>query len=335
MPLLMIRNDISKVQADAIVNPANTRLIEGNGTSRAIYLEAGEEQLRKACEKIGFCPVGKSVITDAFYLQARYIIHAVGPRWSIMNLKKEKLLYSAYRESLLLAKEYQLESIAFPLLSAGYYGCPKATALKIAVAAISDFLIDEEMLVYLVLYDAEAVKLSHKLSSSVEEYIDNHYVETHPETFCFPETRYKETQENMQRTYPSMCTAPSPKQMARSLDDLMQLSKETFTDRLFRLIDERGLKDSQVYHKANIDRKLFSKIRKGNGYTPSKKTILALAVALELSLDDTKDLLMKAGLALSNCSKSDVIISYFIENKQYDIYEINEVLFAYGENILG
>ena len=129
--------------------------------------------------------------------------------------------------------------------------------------------------------------------------------------------------------------APAPASAARSLDDLMEHMSETFSQMLLRLIDERGVKDPDVYRKANIDRRHFSKIRKDKDYTPNKKTVLAFAIALELSLDETKDLLMRAGFALSNSSRADVIIRYFIEEQNYDIFEINETLFAYGQPLLG
>lgn len=382
MPFLMIRNDITKVQADALVNPANEELLEGSGTSRAIYLAAGEEDLATACREIGHCSLGKAVITKAFNLDVKYIIHAVGPVWIDGEHDEEKYLYSAYMESMLLAKEYHLESIAFPLLSSGNYGYPKELAMKTAIHAISDFLMKEELLVYLVLYDRSAVTISKKLFTAVEEYIDDHYVEQKDESIPKEEERsgflrrairrrssYEEHTsaksavmgqnadfagyEALERRsrFPKhkesvksarspehkileedICFSPAPK---RSLDDLLSHMDETFSQMLLRLIDERGLKDSYVYKKANIDRRLFSKIRNDMYYAPNKKTVFAFSIALELSLDETKDLLMRAGFAFSRCSKFDVIICYFIENRKYDIFEINEMLFAYGQPLLG
>ncbi len=359
MPFLMIRDDIVNVCVDAVVNPANENLLEGSGTSRAIYLAAGEEKLENACRRIGHCAPGRAVITKGFDLPAKYVIHAVGPLWMGGNHKEEEMLYSAYRESLMLARRHRLKSIAFPLLSAGSYHYPKEQALKTAVRAISDFLMEHEMLVYLVLYDRSAVSISRKLVDSIEEYIDDHYVEIKDEhlegdrgypdfnrdqSFVWRECK-NEQLSGAERPEPlpgaagmplagaaRMPLAGAPK---RSLEQLLAHMDETFSQMLLRLIDERGLKDSAVYRKANVDRRHFSKIRNDVNYAPNKKTVLAFAIALELSLDETKDLLNRAGFALSGSSRFDVIISFFIENHQYNIFEINEALFAYGQPLLG
>ncbi|MCU6762745.1 O-acetyl-ADP-ribose deacetylase [uncultured Roseburia sp.] len=352
MPFLMIRNDITKVQADAIVNPANEGLLEGSGTSRAVFLAAGEKKLIQACARIGHCDVGRAVLTEAFALPARYIIHAVGPCWQGGGRQEAEYLYSAYMESLKLALEKGLKSIAFPLLSAGSYGYPKEEAFKVAASAISDFLWEHDMLVYLVLYDRKSLAVSQKLSASVKEYIDDHYVETKNEEFeggnqarrfrgtssaqmstCFPGSAA--AKEIPIKTGEKVFLKKKKRIFGRSLNNLMEHMEESFSQMLLRLIDERGMKDSEVYKKANIDRRHFSKIRKDIYYAPNKKTVMAFAIALELSLDESKDLLMRAGYAFSGASKSDVIISYFIEHERYDIYEINEMLFAYEQPLLG
>lgn len=325
MPLLIIRNDITKMQTDAIVNPANRELAQGRGTSRAVFLAAGEKKLTNACRKIGFCETGDAVLTEGFDLPARYVIHAVCPRWEGGNYGERELLERTYISALQLAKQHRLESIAFPLLSSGFYSWPKADAFHAATTAIGRFLLQEDMTVYLVLYDYESVEISRKLFASVEEYIDDHYVEEKDERY-FPA-------EN--EAYSKSRIGKFLRAKERRLEDLLDHMDETFSEMLLRLIDERGLKDSEVYRKANIDRRLFSKIRKNADYAPSKKTVLAFAIALELSLDETKDLLMKAGFAFSGSSKSDIIISFFIENRQYDIFTINEVLFAYDQPVLG
>lgn len=348
MPFLMIRDDITKVRTDALVNPANEALLEGSGTSRAIYLAAGEKRLIAACREIGHCNPGKAVITKAYDLPVKFIIHAVGSEWIDGGHGEEACLYSAYRESMLLAVKYGLESIAFPLLSSGYYGYPKDVAMRTAIRAISDFLMEHELLVYLVLYDRSSVNISKKLFAAVEEYIDDHYVEQRAEqTRCDNLFNYRDFGRK-HSFMPVMRSAVQDKEsdaaaMAdfvpaapkRSLDALLDQMDETFSQMLLRLIDERGLKDAYVYKKANVDRRHFSKIRNDIHYAPNKKTVLAFAIALELSLDETKDLLMRAGFAFSSCSKSDVIICYFVENRKYDIFEINEMLFAYGQPVLG
>ena len=343
MPFLLIRNDITKVSADAIVNPANRQLLEGSGTSRAIYLAAGEKLLTEACRKIGHCDPGQAVATEAFHLSARYIIHAVGPVWKDGHHGEDRLLYSAYSASMKLAVSLHLESIAFPLLSSGNYGYPKDQALRVAISAISDFLIDHELTVYMVLYDRKALAVSRKLFASVEEYIDDHYVDANDETFSRNRvlgSRFRFSEPDVQETgfcFEDTIALPSSpvQQSDRSLDHLMEHMGETFSQMLLRLIDERGLKDSQVYKKANVDRRHFSKIRNDIHYAPNKKTVLAFAIALELSMDETKDLLMRAGFAFSMCSKFDVIICYFIEHENYNIFEINEMLFSYDQPLLG
>lgn len=343
MPFLLIRNDITKVKADAIVNTANTELRQGSGTSRAIYLAAGEEKLERACRKIGHCDLGKAVITEGFDLPAKYIIHTVGPVWRVGPFGGDKILYSAYMEAMKLAKEYHLKSIAFPLISSGNYRYPKKRALKVAFLAISDFLMENDMLVYMVLYDRKSVSVSRKLFSSIEEYIDDHYVEMNREDYDgnrpgmssrMPAPAAKSDIMLVQAMPPQMRGArPSGKK--RRLEDIMEHMGETFSQRLLRLIDEKGYTDAQIYHRANVDRRHFSKIRNNADYTPNKKTVIAFAVALELSLDEAKDLLKSAGFAFSDSSKFDVIMSFFFENRIHDVFEINEVLFAYGQPLIG
>ena len=333
MPFLMVRNDITKMTADAIVNTANQNLHEGSGTSKAIYMAAGEKKLNEACRKIGHCDLGKAVITEAFGLHAKYIIHAVGPVWEDGVSGEEALLYNAYMESLKLAAEHKCESIAFPLISSGNYGFPKEKAMNVALSAISDFLMEQDMLVYLVLYDRDSLAVSQKLFHSIEEYIDDNYVEENNENF-----EYEDTEEIVSDKFMMSISAPMPPPMQvpkRSLENIVENLDETFSEMLLRLIDERSLKDSYVYKKANVDRRHFSKIRNDMEYAPNKKTVIAFAIALELTLDEAVDLMRKAGFAFSRSSKFDVIICYFIENREFNIFEINEVLFIYGQPILG
>lgn len=353
MPFLLMRNDITRVAADAIVNPANTRLREGSGTSRAIYLAAGEAQLERACEKIGYCEPGRAVITEGFGLPARYIIHAVGPVWQNGEKDEERILYSAYREAMKLAREWRLESLAFPLLSSGSYGYPKEHAFSVAVSAITDFLKENEMTVYLVLYDSGSLAVGRKLFDSVKEYIDEHYVAGNDGEYRghFAEelgTGGWEPPNQMPSLFQAgfrfpqaavpAASYPAPaasRDRSRQLEDIMKHMGETFSQMLLRLIDERGLTDPQVYHKANIDRKLFSKIRTNRDYSPNKKTVMAFAVALELSPDEARDLLRTAGYTFSDSSRFDVIIRFFLEKGIYDIFEINEMLFYYEQPLLG
>lgn len=339
MPFLLIRNDITKMETDAIVNTANTDLKEGSGVSRAIYLAAGEKQLQKACEKIGHCDLGGAVITEGFGLTASYIIHAVGPIWRGGSYGEEWYLRSAYTESMKLALEKGLTSVAFPLLSSGNYGYPKSLALSVAINAVSEFLMEHELLVYLVIYDDESFELSRSIFCAIEEYIDGHYVEEkYPEYYSYDDVwggRMTSARLTVEETDFLCSETLSAEAATRFLDSAIQHMGQTFSQMLLHLIDRKGLTDPQVYHKANISRKHFSKIRNNPDYSPNKKTVIALSIALELSLDSATDLLHTAGFSLSNSSKFDVIIRFCLENRIYDVYKINEILFYYEQPLLG
>jgi len=337
MPFEIIRNDITKIHADAIVNATNTHLQCGSGVCGAIFDAAGAVELQKECDMIGGCDVGKAVITKGYKLPAKFVIHTVGPIWHDGNNGEEKLLYDCYKNSLKIAKDKKLESIAFPLISSGIYGYPKDKALSVAMSAISDFLLQYEMTVYLVVFDKSAVSISEKLFKSITEYIDDNYVERHDRRRNRKLTEYDLQSEVIledQLLEMNKMTAPS-QVPPRSLDDLVDNVEETFSQMLLRLIDEKGKTDVEVYKRANVDRKLFSKIRSNIEYNPSKRTAIAFAIALELSLDETKDLLIKAGFALSHSSKFDIIIEYFITKGNYNIFKINEALFAFDQVLLG
>lgn len=333
MPLEIIRDDITKVHADAIVNAANPSLLGGGGVDGAIHRAAGPELL-KECKTLNGCEVGQAKITKGYNLPAKYVIHTVGPIWRGGNYNEEKLLSDCYKNSLKLAKEYNLESIAFPLISTGAYGYPIDKGLKVAISVIGDFLLNNDMMVYLVVYNKEAFKLSEKLFSSIKQYIDDRYVKEHTaERYRrIEETQIRDIYKESMNFFMEETKASIKK---RCLEDVVNELDETFTQMLLRLIDEKGFTDSQVYKRANIDRRLFSKIRSDINYKPSKATAIAFAIALELNLDETKDLLSKAGYALSHSSKFDIIIEYFIEEGNYNIFEINEALFAFDQNLLG
>ena len=340
MPFLMIRNDITKVAADAIVNPANRNLLQGSGTSRAIYQAAGEQELTAACEAIGYCDLGKAVCTPAFRLPAKYIFHAVCPAWQGGLFGEAEQLAGAYHSALELAAEYQCESVAFPLLSSGNYGYPKEQAFRIAVDTITQYVMDHDLTVYLVLYDRHSLAVSRKLSASVEEYIDDHYVAQNDESYEFDRWRREsaERRRRLEEEAAPMLEAAAPPaapMAARSLEHLMDNLGESFTTRLLRLIDERGLKDSTVYKQSNISRQHFSKIQCNRDYNPKKKTVLAFAVGLHLSEDETIDLLKSAGYAFSDGSKRDWIVRYCLEHKIYNINQVNTLLFEYDQEQLG
>jgi len=340
MPFLMIRNDITKVAADAIVNPANRNLLQGSGTSRAIYQAAGEQELTAACEAIGYCDLGKAVCTPAFRLPAKYIFHAVCPAWQGGLFGEAEQLAGAYHSALELAAEYQCESVAFPLLSSGNYGYPKEQAFRIAVDTITQYVMDHDLTVYLVLYDRHSLAVSRKLFTSVEEYIDDHYVAQNDESYEFDRWRREsaERRRRLEEEAAPMLEAAAPPaapMAARSLEHLMDNLGESFTTRLLRLIDERGLKDSTVYKQSNISRQHFSKIQCNRDYNPKKKTVLAFAVGLHLSEDETIDLLQSAGYAFSDGSKRDWIVRYCLEHKIYNINQVNTLLFEYDQEQLG
>lgn len=320
MPLEIIRNDITKVHADAIVNAANVSLLGGGGIDGAIHRVAGPELLEE-CRLLGGCEVGQAKMTKGYMLPSKFVIHTVGPVWNDGKSNEEKLLVDCYKNSLALAKENKLESIAFPLISTGAFGYPKDKALKIAISVIGEFLLSNEMIVYLVVFDKAAFMLSEKLFSSIKQYIDEKYIGESSST-------------SYSSSISIVGTALSIKRK-RNLEDVVKHLDETFSQMLLRLIDEKGMTDSETYKKANIDRRLFSKIRNNVNYNPSKPTAIAFAIALQLNLDETKDLLLKAGFALSHSCEFDIIIQYFLDKDNYNIYDINQALFAFDQPLLG
>lgn len=339
MTMQIIRNDIVTMQVDVIVNAANTALKKGSGVCGAIFSAAGTQELQEECNRIGKCNVGEAVITKGYNLPSKYIIHTVGPIWRGGSASEATQLYNCYINSLELALKNNCESIAFPLISSGIYGYPKDQAFQIAISAIGEFLLNHEMRVYLVVYDKNSYILSEKLFSSIEKYIDDNYIDEHNATEERKNLEPYELQSEliMEESYQveSPC-APLPKpKKKRSLKEVVNQLDESFSQMLLRLIDENGMTDVETYKRANIDRKLFSKIRSNKGYNPSRSTAIAFAIALKLNLDETYDLLRKAGYTLSHSNKFDVIIEYFIIEEIYDIYEINNALFDFKQPHLG
>ena len=338
MLLEIVRNDITKMKVDAIVNAANESLLGGGGVDGAIHHAAGAGLLAE-CRTLGGCKTGKAKITGSYNLPAKHVIHTVGPIYEDGKHGEKALLESCYRESLVLAKEHSCETVAFPLISSGVYGYPKDQALKVAIDVISDFLLENEMTVYIVIFDKAAYKISEKLFSDIAEYIDDNYVDEH--------TDYH--RESIRMNAPMVPCAKRKKAdidfleicdckamvAEDDLDAKLRQIDESFSQMLLRKIDEKGMTDAECYKKANIDRKLFSKIRSDIHYKPSKPTALAFAISLELSLAETEDMLRKAGFALSHSNKFDIIIEYFISRGNYNIFEINEALFAFDQSLLG
>ena len=328
MPLIIVRNDITKMSVDAIVNAAKESLLGGGGVDGCIHRAAGPELLQE-CRTLGGCRIGEAKITGAYRLPCRYIIHTVGPVWNGGKCGEREKLASCYRTSLALAKEHSCETVAFPLISSGVFGYPKDQALRVAVDTIGEFLLHNDMTVYLVIFDRAAYQIGNKLFADIAAYIDDHYVDAHTDS-------RRERMRRMGVVESRMLTAYEDAPMATSgLDEALAHLDTGFSETLLKLIDRSGKKDAEVYKKANVDRKLFSKIRNNPDYKPSKPTAVAFAIALELSLPETRDLIARAGYALSASSKFDVIIEYFIMQRDYDIFKINEALFAFDQSLLG
>ena len=358
MAFQIIRNDITKVKADAIVNTANPKPCIGSGTDSAVYAAAGEEQLLAERKKIGEIAPGGVACTPAFRLQAKYILHTVGPVWTGGDRGEREILRSCYAKSLALAAQLKCESIAFPLISSGVYGFPKDEALNIALSEIGKFLLTNEMKVLLVVLDRRALELSESLVGSIEQYIDEHEARSVREAeYRGASPQERRRQSAARRLYeqkaltvdsleepaeaelplaaPKILDGSLPEFEGKSLDDVLGGAGDSFRQKLFKLIDESGMSDVAVYKKANVDRKVFSSIRCKKTYKPKKETALAFAIALQLDMPATLDLLSRAGFTFSPSDRFDLIVAYFITNGKYDIFEINAALFRYGEHILG
>lgn len=361
MPLQIIRDDIVNMRTDAVINPSNKYLKIGGGTSYNIFKTAGKDKLQQACDKLAPIEIGNAIITPAFDFPVKYIIHTAGPKYDSDNIKKsEELLKQTYKKALVLALANGCKSIAFPLLSSGSYHFPKEAALRIARTAIQEFLEDNEMDVFLLVFDKDSFKVGIELLGQVKSYIDENYVDEH----TYKRNRMRKKHKQSKFLYESsdldlndsikrINTADiSKKILTADLKTPIQAQKQaynkdsineaflnhiedSFSTTLMKLIDKKGKTDVEVYKKANIDRKLFSKIRSKKDYTPTKATILALAISLELSLSETEDLLKRAGYAFSHANKFDLIIEFFIGKNKYNIFEINEVLFSFDQPLLG
>jgi O-acetyl-ADP-ribose deacetylase (regulator of RNase III) len=327
MPLTIIRQDISEMKTDAIVNAANPQLMQGGGVCGAIFAKAGPEQMAEACAQIGRCPVGGAVITPGFNLKAKYVIHAVGPVWQGGHQDEEKLLRSAYLCSLKIATSHKLKSIAFPLISAGIYGYPRQQALAIALDEIQRYMMEHELDVTMVLYGHSTAELGLKLQKDLKSYIDDHYVEEHYINRTFAQSQFE------RMLAPTIAREDRIRGLQEIQIDFPE--EETFSQALLNLIDAKGITDVAAYKRSNIDRKLFSKIRSNQAYNPTKRTVMAFTIGLGLSVEEAQDLLARAGYAFSPCHKRDLIVMWFLEKGLYDINEINAALFDFDQELLG
>ena len=340
MPLIFERNDITRVECDAIVNAANSSLLGGGGVDGAIHRAAGKGLLEE-CRALGGCETGDAKATKGYAMPCKYIIHTVGPIWHGGGCGEEGLLTSCYRKSLELAASLGCESVAFPLISAGVYKYPKDKALEVAVSTISAFLEEHDMLVKMVLFDKRAVMLSQGLYDDLKQFIDDNYADEalrreagrsailNAPAAAFGAFALKKAKQAAPTLEEAELLADS------SLDEALKYLDESFSQMLLRLIDERGMTDVQCYKKANVDRKLFSKIRSDVGYHPKKQTAVAFALALELDMPQTRELVSKAGYSLTHTNKFDIIIEYFITRGNYNVFEINEALFAFDQCLIG
>ena len=359
MPFYLIHGDITTIRTDAVVNAANPSLLGGGGVDGAIHRAAGPD-LRKECASLGGCVPGEAKRTAAYNLPARYVIHTVGPIWEGGGRGEERILASCYRQSLRIAAESGCASVSFPLISAGAYGMPRPIALRVAREEIGAFLADghDEMTVLLVLFDPPASMRREygELNRTLEGLAPppreaNAYSAAAPEKkkglfrrAGLLDRRTSRPEAGKMREESALPTSSSadggffPVMDAAaplSLEEALSMIDESFSEMLLRKIDERGMKDAECYRRANVDRKLFSKIRSDPQYRPSKTTAIAFAIALELSLAETEELLLKAGYALSPSAPFDVIVKYFIERGNYNVFEINEALYAFDQKQIG
>lgn len=342
MPFQIIRNDITKVKADAIVNTANPKPIIGGGTDSAVYKAAGEAQLLEQRKAIGYIAPGHAVCTDAFALQAKYIIHTVGPVWTDGEHGEREILHDCYRNALELAAERECESIAFPLIATGVYRFPKDEALQIALFEINRFLLQHDMLVILVVFDRKSFVLSEKLISGIDAFLEEHEVEALEAEEYRADYAAERRRERIRYGNAELLSSrtayetglPQGMPDKATLEEFLNKEEDSFRERLFRLIDEKGLSDPEVYTRACIDRKVFSKIRCNPDYQPKKSTAFALAIALELNKQEMLDLLSRAGLTFSPSNTTDLIIEYFVTHHNYNVQQIDAALFHYDQPTL-
>lgn len=356
MPFTIIRNDITKVAADAIVNTANPKPVIGGGTDYAIHKAAGPELL-EARKKIGEIHTGQSVATPAFQLSAKYVLHTVSPAWIDGKHREEELLRKAYDAALQLAEKLECTSIAFPLMAAGTYGFPHDLALSAAIRAFTDFLLDHEMQIYLVLFNARAFGIAGSIFDDLKSYIDDNYVAERSEeeylSDAYPQAnlsrreragmiqrRRRKERESIDGDGAVGAALPQPaipeesRASAASLEDILRQHEKTFSEYLLDLLKERKGKDSEVYKRAEVSKQLFSKILNNPDYQPTKSTVIQLALGLQLDLPQTQKLLEKAGYSLTRSSKTDLVVKYYIERKIYNVTFINEALYDCGLPLL-
>lgn len=331
MPLQVVRQDITKMQVDAVVNTTNEKMVGYSGVDLAIHTAAGQA-LDAACKALAPLALGEAKSTPGFLLPVKHIIHTRGPVWEGGDRGESDALRRAYLVSLECAASLACETVAFPLISAGTYGFPKDKVLNLAIQTIAEFLLTHEMTVYLCVFDRESYALSQKLFEDIEDFIEwtyNDALDTASYSIAFPSERRADERR----------TRRSPEPQSNVCYDMAGPTAWKldmgFREMLFKLIDASGMSDVQCYKKANVDKRTFSKIKSQKDYRPSKQTVLAFAIALRLDMRKTQDLLETVGFTLSRSILFDVIVRYFIERGVYDIFTINEALFNYDQVLLG
>lgn len=338
MPLQIVRQDITKMRVDAIVNTTNEEMVGYSGVDLAVHTAAGKE-LAKECAALAPLELGKAKVSAGYALPCKYVIHTRGPVWQGGNCGESEALRSCYTEALMLAAERGCRSVAFPLISSGAYGYPKDRVLKFAVSVITEFLFEHELTVYLCVFDRDSYTFSQKLFSDIKEFIGDEYAEERSEerlSIRRMHARYRMAEMREEAAAPPICAEYARKKPAgETLAEYLKNMDKSFSEMLFELIDRSGMSDVECYKKANVDKRTFSKIKSGKGYKPSKQTAIAFAIALGLSLEETQALLATVGFTLSKSSVFDKIILYFIQNENYDIFEINEALFEFDQVLLG
>lgn len=346
MPLHIIRQDITKMRVDAIVNTTNSEMIGYSGVDLAVHTLAGAG-LDEECRRLAPLGLGQAKITGGYNLPAKYVIHTSGPRWRGGLLGESAILKSCYIESLKLAVGTGCESVAFPLISSGVYGYPKDQVLSFAVSVITEFLLHNEIEVYLCVFDKDSYSFSKKLFDDIKSFVDDDYIDEHDEDYYLD--KYLPCCSSEDRGAPPIfrtigAVKPSVKKASANADsarekaliDYIKSTDKSFAEKLFDLINESGMSDVECYKRANVDKRTFSKIKSNpKTYRPKKQTAVAFAIALKLDLDKTQELLASAGLTLSRSFTFDKIIRYFIHRGEYDIFVINEALFEFDQVLLG
>lgn len=314
MPLKITEAVIANIECDAVVNQIREDFQPN--------LEVGA-----VIHRIDCLEVGQTKLTHGYNSLCKYIIHTVVPCWKGGNHNERELLQSCYKQALGLAIEAKCGSISLPLLSSGEAGYPKDKVIEDALEVIKKFLYENDMLVYLVINDKSLYELSEQLNSNVSSYIKDNLIRLSRS----PKIRhlYDELLDD------SLGEQPSRSNTEYCFDEFKEkFICKGFRDKLFGFIDKKHCNDVDCYKRANVSRQTWHKIVSDNYYHPTKNTAIALAISLQLDMDETQELLETAGFILSKSSLSDLIIMFCIGNKIYDVFEIDSILFKYGEDTL-